>query len=174
MKKITLVLLLCASLFGTELQLKKGSVEAHTEMLMDSTINPLNNSLHADLTMDADAITTLRGKFWVEMNLFKSDNSDRDKNMYKDIEADKFKLASYTITNITKTEGEDTYMLEGILNFHGKDKPLNTKAKITMVGESLFLEATSMILVSDFGVKMPCMAFMCVRDRVDIFVKAQF
>lgn len=174
MKKIILALLLALPLFSSELQLKSGSVAAHTEMVMDSTINPLNNVLHADVTMDGSVITTLRGKFWVEMNLFKSDNSDRDKSMYKEIETDKFKLATYTISNVTKAEGEDTYILDGMLDFHGKEKPLSAKAKITVVNESLVLEATSGILVSDFGVKMPCMVFMCVRDKVDLVVKAQF
>lgn len=174
MKKILLALLLALPLFGSELQLKSGSVAAHTEMIMDKTIDPLNNSLHADVTIDGDKITTLRGKFWVEMNLFKSDNDDRDKNMHKDVETDKFKLATYTISNVTKLEGEDTYMLDGVLNFHGKEKPLSAKAKITSTNGSISVNATSTILVSDFGIKMPCMVFMCVRDRVDLLVKAQF
>ncbi|MDD5401154.1 MAG: YceI family protein [Sulfurimonas sp.] len=172
MKKLLLALLLALPLFAVNLQLKSGSVAAHTEMAMDSAIDPLNNSLRADITMEGDDITTLKGKFWVEMNLFVSDKSDRDKNMYKDVEADKFKLATYTISSVTKTD--DGYTINGVLNFHGKEKPLSAKAKITTTSGALAIEATSMILVSDFGIKMPCMVFMCVRDRVDLTVKAAF
>ncbi|MDD5372970.1 MAG: YceI family protein [Sulfurimonas sp.] len=172
MKKLLLTLLLALPLFAVNLQLKSGSVAAHTEMVMDSTIDPLNNSLHADITMDGDDITTLKGKFWVEMNLFVSDKSDRDKSMYKEVEADKFKLATYTISSVTKAD--DSYTINGVLNFHGKEKPLSAKAKITMTNGTPTIEAASMILVSDFGIKMPCMVFMCVRDRVDLLVKAAF
>jgi polyisoprenoid-binding protein YceI len=172
MKNILLILVLAFPLFAANLQLKSGSVAAHTEMMMDSTIDPLNSSLNAELTIEGSDITTLRGKFWVDMNLFKSDKSDRDKNMYKEVETDKFRLSTYTISKVTKQEQADTFVIEGVLNFHGIEKTLSAKAKITDANGLISIEANSMILVSDFGVKMPCMVFMCVRDRVDLLVKA--
>ena len=172
MKKILLALLLTIPLLGANLQLNSGSVAAHTEMLMDSTIDPLNNSLNADLTMDGSDVTTLKGKFWVDMNLFKSDKSERDKNMYKEVESDKFKLATYTISSIEKTDGNNSYTINGVLDFHGKEKPLIAKAQIVSVNGTLTINASSMILMSDFGIKMPCMAFLCVRNQVDLLVKA--
>ncbi|MFA5233574.1 MAG: YceI family protein [Sulfurimonas sp.] len=174
MKKILVGLLLALPLFAINLELKSGSVAAHTEMLMDSTIDPINNSLQADISIDNNDITTIKGKFWVEMTLFKSDKSDRDESMYKEIQTDKFKSATYTIKSITKVEGKDSYMIDGTLNFLGKEKPLSAKAKITTIDGSLAIEAKSMILMSDYGVKMPCMMFMCVRDQVDLLVKAAF
>lgn len=174
MKNILFMLLLAFPLFATDLQLKSGSVAAHTEMMMDSTIDPINNSLRADVSITNNDITTIKGKFWVEMNLFASDKNDRDKSMYKDVEADKFKLATYTISSVTKADGENSYTINGTLSFHGQDKPLSAKAKITTVDGSLSINATSAILMSDFGIKMPCMMFMCVRDRVDLLVKATF
>jgi polyisoprenoid-binding protein YceI len=173
MKKVLLILVLAFPLFAANLQLKNGSVAAHTEMMMDSTIDPTNNSLKAELTIEGSDITTLRGKFWVDMNLFKSDKSDRDKNMYKEVEADKFMLSTYTVSGVTKN-GENSYAISGMLNFHGKEKPLNAQAKIVYANGALTIDASSMILVSDFGVKMPCMVFMCVRDQVDLSIKADF
>jgi polyisoprenoid-binding protein YceI len=172
MKKTLLALLLTIPLLGANLQLNSGSVAAHTEMLMDSTIDPLNNSLNADLTMDGSDVTTLKGKFWVDMNLFKSDKSERDKNMYKEVESDKFKLATYTISSIEKADGGNSYTINGVLDFHGKEKPLIAKAQIVSVNGTLTINASSMILMSDFGIKMPCMAFLCVRNQVDLLVKA--
>ncbi len=172
MKNILLALFLTIPLLAANLQLKSGSVAAHTEMLMDSTIDPINNSLNADITMDGSDVTTLRGKFWVDMNLFKSDKSDRDKSMYKEVESDKFKLATYTISSIAKAEGENSYTISGVLDFHGKEKPLIAKAQIVSVDGTLSISASSMILMSDFGIKMPCMVFMCVRNQVDLLVKA--
>ncbi|MDQ1263600.1 MAG: hypothetical protein QG559_601 [Campylobacterota bacterium] len=173
MKKTALLLILALSLFGENLHVSNGSVAAHTQMMMDSTIDPVNSSLKGDIVIDGKDITTMQGKFWVDMNLFVSDEKDRDKNMYKEIETDKFKLATYTISNVKKAEAEGSYTIEGTLNFHGKEKPLNAKAKIAQKEGAFFLEANSAILVSDFGIKMPCMVFMCVRDQVDLVVKAE-
>jgi polyisoprenoid-binding protein YceI len=174
MKKIVITLLLALPLFAINLELKSGSVAAHTEMMMDSTIDPKNDALKADISINNNDITTIKGKFWVEMGLFKSDKSDRDKSMYKDVEADKFKLATYTVSSVKKAEGQDSYIIDGVLSFHGKEKQLSAKAKITTIDGSLSINATSMILMSDFGIKMPCMVFMCVRDKVDLLIDAKF
>lgn len=174
MKNILLVLLLSFPLFATDLVLRDGYIAAHTEMMMDSTIDPINNSLQADITIEGSDVTTITGKFWVEMNLFTSDKADRDDSMYKDVEAKKFKLATYTISKITKTDEEDGYTIDGKLDFHGEEKPLSADAKITIVNGSLEINATSMLLMSDFGIEMPCMVFMCVRDQVDLIIKASF
>jgi len=174
MKSILLVLLLIFPLFATKLQLKDGYVAAHTEMMMDSNIDPINNSLQADIDIENNDITTIKGKFWVEINLFTSDKGDRDENMYKDIEAERFKLASYTISSVTETEKKDIYTIDGTLSFHGHEKPLSANAKIIVKDGSLVIDATSMIMMSDFGIEMPCMVFMCVRDQVDLLIKASF
>lgn len=174
MKKIMLVLLLSLPLLAMDLELKDGYVAAHTEMMMDSTIDPINNSLKADISIENNDVTTIKGKFWVEMSLFTSDKADRDKSMYKDVEADKFKLATFTISSVTKTEVKDGYTISGTLSFHGQEKPLSAKAEITANDGNLLINATSKILVSDFGIKMPCMVFMCVRDQVDLLIKASF
>lgn len=174
MKKMFMMLLLALPLFALDLELKSGYVAAHTEMLMDKTIDPTNNYLNASITIDNNDITTIKGKFWVEMTLFSSDKSDRDKSMYEEIQTDKFKLATYTISDVKKAEGEDSYTINGVLDFHGEKKELSANAKITTVEGSLTIDASSMILMSDYGIKMPCMMFMCVRDQVDLLVKATF
>ena len=174
MKKIFTMLLLALPLFAVNLELKSGYVAAHTEMMMDSTIDPVNNHLKADLTIENNDITTIKGKFWVETVLFTSDKSARDKSMYKEIEADKFAFATYTISNIVKSEKENGYVISGTLDFHGEKKELSADAKITTVEGSLAIEANSMILMSDYGIEMPCMMFMCVRDQVDLLIKATF
>jgi len=171
MKKFLLLLLISLPLLAANLQLKEGFVAAHTEMMMDSTIDPLNNHLHADLTMQADDVTSLRGKLWVEMSLFSSDNVDRDQHMHETNEVEKYPLATYTISNVTKTDN-GTYTIDGELNFYGQNRPFALQAEILLQEETISINATSKIRVSDFGMEMPCIMFMCVRDQVDIFAKA--
>lgn len=174
MKKIFIALLLAIPLLATNLELKSGYVSAHTKMLMDKTIDPTNNYLHADITIENNDITTIKGKFWVEMTLFSSDNIDRDKNMYKEIQVDKFKLATYTISDVKKTEGKDNYIINGILDFHGEKKELSANAKIITTDNNLNIDASSVILMSNYGVKAPCLMFMCVEDQVELLIKATF
>lgn len=174
MKKIMFMLMLILPQFVMGLEIKSGYVAAHTEMLMDKTIDPRNDSLHADITMQDNDITSIRGKFWVEAALFTSDKKDRDEHMYKEMQTDKFSLATYTVKNVKKTERNDGYTLEGELDFHGVKKELDADAKISLKDGTLVLEADTKILVSDYGIEMPCMVFMCVRDQVDLHVKAEF
>ena len=174
MKNVMLALLLSFPLFATDLVLKSGYIAAHTEMMMDRSIDPINNNLNAKITILNNDITTIKGKFWIEMKLFTSDKSDRDEHMYEIVEVDKFKLNTYTISKVTKTALTDVYTINGVLNFHGLEKPLSANSKITVKDGSLVIEATSMILMSDFGIEMPCMVFMCVRDKVDLLIKASF
>jgi polyisoprenoid-binding protein YceI len=172
MKKLIFILLCSLPIFAGNLTLKEGFVAAHTEMLMDSTIDPLNNTISADITMQGNDLLSLKGKLTVEMSLFVSDNSDRDKNMDEATQVDKYPLASYTIMHVTKAEGKNNYLLEGTLDFHGKKNPLTFKAEIMHADKTVTINATSMILVSEYGLEMPCMMFMCVRDQVDLFAKA--
>lgn len=174
MKKLLLAFLFSLPLLAGSLQLQSGSIEAHTEMAMDSTIDPLNKSLFAEITMDGSNIETMAGKFWIDLNLFISDNKDRDTNMHESLESKKFILTTYTITSVKKTAEADMYDIHGKLDFHGVQKDLSAKAKITLEKDLVSFDATSVINMPDFGVEMPCMVFMCVRDQVDLVVQAKF
>ncbi|HIC44518.1 MAG TPA: YceI family protein [Sulfurimonas sp.] len=172
MKKLLLVLLLGLPLLAEKLVLEKGFVAAHTEMLMDSTIDILNTDVHADISIQGHDILSIRGKLWVEMDLFSSDEPDRDDHMDKTDAIEKFPLASYLISSITKTQKEDIYVLHGTLMYHGQEQAFMADAEIKDTNNILTIKARSNFLVSDYGVEMPCMVFMCVRDRVDIFAQA--
>ncbi len=174
MKNILLILLLSLPLLATNLTLKNGYIAAHTEMLMDSKIDPKNDYLQADLTISDLDITTIKGKFWIEMGLFTSDKSDRDEDMYKDLQTGKFTFATYTISSITKTDTPESYTIDGTLDFHGVQKALSATAEIKNVDGSLSIHAVSEILVSDYGIEMPCLFFMCVRDKVELIIQASF
>lgn len=174
MKKLILILFFSLSLFAGNLTLKEGFVAAHTEVFGDSTIDPLNNVLHADLTMLSDDITSITGVLSVDMKLFVSDNSDRDEHMHESTEASTFPLASYTIKGVIKNDESGSYTLNGILDFHGIKKEHSFKAEISINNGTLSISAISNILVSEYGIDMPCLLgfALCVEDRIDIFAKA--
>lgn len=171
MKKLLIVLLLSFPLFGDLLEVKEGFVGAHTEMLMDSTIDPLNTHLHGKVNIKEHDILSLNGKLWIEMDLFTSDEPDRDISMDKSDEIDKYPLATYSIVSITKAQKKDMYVIHGTLDFHGVEKAFMADAEILDENDIITINATSSFLISDYGIEMPCMAFMCVRDKMDIFAK---
>jgi len=173
MKYLFFSLLLVFPLLATPLTLKEGFVAAHTEVLGDSTIDPLNIGLKAEMSMDS-TLESLKGNFSVNMNFFSSDNEDRDENMHESTEAETFPISTYTIETVTKAEGENNYLMTGKLNFHGIDKKLNFDVEITQDTKSVSIKGKSKILVSDYGIDMPCLGgfFLCVDDNVDLFVKA--
>lgn len=173
MAKIFMVFLLSMPLFGGSLEQLTGSISAHTEMLMDSKINPSTKSLQSNLSMQNDNLLTLSGKFWVDMDSFVSEKKDRDEHMHESIDVVNFKVATYTISNVDRGNN-GSYIIDGKLDFHGVTKDLKATAKIVYENGILSIDADSMILMSEFGIEMPCMVFMCVRDKVDLKIEATF
>jgi len=172
MKKLLLIALLSLPLFAGNMEVQEGFVAAHTQMPLDSTIDPFNNTLHGDLNMQGNDLTSIKGKLWVEMNLFFSDEADRDVHMNETDEANSFPLATYEIVSISKNDKASDYTLHGNLNFHGQKRAFSATADITQDQDNVTIKATSHFLMSEYGVEVPCMMFMCVRDQIDIFAKA--
>lgn len=169
MKKIVTLIVLALPLFSAPLTLKEGFIAAHTEMAMDSTIDPMATHLRTDLTMDGD-IVSLKGTISVNLTDFSSDNSGRDENMQESLESAKFVAATYTIGSVEHKDA-DNYLLKGTMDFHGVQKEMAFDGEITESGEGMSISVKSSMLISDFGIEMPCMMFLCVRDQVDIFAK---
>jgi len=168
MKNLLLLISLGLPLLAGNLQLQEGVVKAHTEQMMDSTINPEHKDLKVDMNMHNNDIATLNGTITVQMDMFISDNSDRDEHMHESLEVDKFALATYIIKKVVQSGENNNYTLSGVLDFHGVKKELSFNAKILNENSTLSVEAESSMKMSDYGIEMPCMLFMCVRDKVDL------
>lgn len=102
MKIILLSLLVSVCVFAQNLTLKEGFVAVHTEMLLSSTIDPLNSFLKADVSINQNDILSLRGKFWIQMDQFYSDDKDRDEHMHKANKVTEFPLANFTLMKLSK------------------------------------------------------------------------
>jgi len=172
MKTLLFTLLLALPLLAGNLTLQKGFVQSHTEMVMDSKIDSVNNALHVEANIDGDDITSINGKFWLDVGSFVSDNADRDEHMDEVTEAKKIPLATYNLTSITKLDTDkDAYTLHGVLEFHGVKKPVTFNAQILNKEDTIEISADTQILGPNFGLEMPCMVFMCVDDEIDLLVE---
>ncbi|QFR48274.1 YceI family protein [Sulfurimonas lithotrophica] len=170
MKFLVLSIILVLSLFAGELKLQSGSVMGLTSVLGDSKIDPKNDNLLTNLSIDGDDITTLKGTISVEMALFKSQNADRDENMLETLEVEKFTKSIYTIQSVEDTKAPSVYILKGELDLHGVKKALDFNATITQDDMILSIDAKSKINVEDYGIEMPCLLgfTMCVDENVEI------
>ncbi|BAF72027.1 YceI family protein [Sulfurovum sp. NBC37-1] len=172
MKKTLLLSLLAASsLMASSLIVTNGSVKAHTEVFGDSTIDPVTKSITSHLSM-GNSVESIKGSVDVSVRKLKSDNETRDEHMVEAIASDKYPLATYTFKSVTKTGNQ--YKIDGILNFHGVQKPLSIKADIAEKPGSVALKGKASFKMSDYGVKPPKLLLLTVRDRIDLSVNVTF
>jgi len=173
MKIVFIFLYMTLSLFAQELVLKKGFVSAHTQTTFGD-IDPLNTFLQANITMNENNILNLKGTFFLKMALFSSDNFSRDKHMHEANMVTDFPLAKFMLTNIEKTNDDNSYILKGRLNFLGKTKLLQAQAQILDTAKEIEITAVSKIDAESFGLEMPCLLFICVDKNIDLYIKAVF
>lgn len=167
-KKLLSISLLAFSLYGANLSVANGKIEAHTEVFGDSAINPTSTNVKANLSFDG-TIESLRGVVSIDTKSLISTNTERDTHMYETLEADKYNSISFDIKAIQK-DGVD-YNIIGELKLCSVTKPIKAKATITKLSDSkLNINSIFAINMSDFGVKPPKLLFLTVRDRVDLNV----
>jgi len=172
MKKTLLLSLFAASsLMASSLIVTTGSVKAHTEVFGDSTIDPVTKSITSHLTMPKD-IESISGSVDISVKKLKSDNETRDEHMVEAIASDKYPLAKYTFKSVTKTGNK--YKIDGILNFHGVQKPLSINADITERSGTVALKGKASFKMSNYGVKPPKLLLLTVRDRIDLHINVTF
>ena len=166
MKRVVLAALLgLEAVYGTALVTSHGVVKAHTEVFGDSSIDPQTAKLTSHLQMD-DTIESIHGSVDVDIMALKSDNHTRDEHMVEALQSKKFPVATYRFTSIKKqTHG---YLIQGVLHFHGVDRPLSLQAKIENGQDSVHILAKGHIKLSQYKVKPIKLLFLEVRDRIDL------
>ena len=172
MKNALLFSMLTSSwLMAANLIVTQANVQAHTEVLGDSSINPHTTSLTSHLSVGKN-IESLKGSIDISISKLKSDNSDRDEHMVEAIHSGKYPLATYTFKKVKKSA--TGYTVNGILNFHGVKNPLTIQAKIEKTKKGLSFKGTSSFLMSSYNVAPPKMFFLTVRDQIDLNIDVMF
>ena len=169
MKKIGLfAVMACGFLYAGPLAFESGAIKAHTEVLGDSSIDPITKKAVSHLTME-ESPTTLHGSIEVTMADFMSDNRRRDEHMHEAFESAIFPKAIFEIKEIV-AKGSDGYTLKGMMNFHGVTKAMSFESMITQDGGKIRIKGSANMKMSDFGMKPIKMLFLTVRDQVDLSV----
>lgn len=166
--KLSLAVLLTASVYAGNLTFESGSIKAHTEVFGDSTIDPYTKKATSHLVMD-DAPATLHGSVEIGMLSLVSDNKKRDEHMQEAVESALFPKAVFEVKDVV-VKGEGNYTLKGMMTLHGVTKAMNFEGNIAQEGNKVHIKATGALKMSDYGIKPIKMMFLTVRDQVDLNV----
>jgi len=133
----------------------------------------VEGKIMGDLT---DPRSVVLGSITVDISLFKSDSDRRDNKIRADfLESTKYPLATFKPTQIEGIPGEYTegdpvtLLITGDLTVKETTKPVAFEVTAQLVGETLMGEATTTILMSDFGVGPISLAGMLqTEDEVQL------
>ena len=100
-KKLVFTLTLGLSLYASNLSVSNSAIMAQTEVFGDSQITPITRDIKGELTIE-NSLESIRGNIYFKTITLISDKKDRDKNMYKLLNVDKFETISFDIKNIIK------------------------------------------------------------------------
>jgi polyisoprenoid-binding protein YceI len=172
MKTLLFLLLSVLAVSASDLMLKSGFVTVHTETLFDRSIDPISTQLHANFSK-AESLTTLQGKAYLLLRTLNSDDHERDEAMYKALETGEYPIVSFTLKGLVKIDAIH-YSLEGEMDLHGVRKDVIFTGEVHEEENAITIDARASIMMSDFEIEPPCKFFLCVRDRLDLSVKANF
>ena len=93
-KKLCFTLTLGLSLYASNLSVSNSAIMAQTEVFGDSQITPITRDIKGELTIE-NSLESIRGNIYFKTITLISDKKDRDKNMYKLLNVDKFETISF-------------------------------------------------------------------------------
>jgi len=165
-KRIMFLLVLPLAVFGGNLSLTNGLIQAHTKVFGDASIDPSVKNIQTDLSMQNSDITSLKGKVAFHIVNLVSSNKDRDEHMQEMFAMQTYPDISLEINKVIPKDQK--YLIEGTLSMHGIKKPVKINSTIAQNGNAITMHADFNVKVSDYGMEPPSLLFFTVRDRVDI------
>lgn len=165
MHKLLLLVFLSVFAFANNLLLQNGEIEAHTEVFGDSEINPKTQNIVSSLNYE-NSIESIKGEIKITSTSLKSKKEDRDKNMYELLNTSIYPNIVFNITNIVKKDKQ--FELKGNLTLNAVTKEIESLVNIEELNDSLTMNGTFFIKLTQFNMKPPKMFFLTVRDQIDI------
>jgi polyisoprenoid-binding protein YceI len=107
----------------------------------------------------------------VKVKSFDSDNSNRDSHMLESTDALTYPSVSFYSTSVARS-GSSSYIVKGVLNFHGVEKPISFEMTEERSGKERRLKGGFMIMLEDYKIERPTL-FMVKTDndvKLELFV----
>jgi len=115
-----------------------------------------------------------RAHFYVDARSMTTDNESRDEEMYKRLRTNRFPRIEYRLTRARVVEhGDTTFEIDarGVLTVAGDTRFLRTRIRGRQHGDTVTLDTSFRLKMSDFGITPPSFMWMVqTKDRVDLKV----
>ena len=149
-----LAALLCPPALGAASQTlvidaNRSSVEVGVQATIDS-FSARFTGFSADLSIQGDGIERASGQVHFILASLRTDDADRDEQMYKWLENDRFPSADVTLENLVP-DGRGNYVGKGKLKFHGTERDVSFPVKIKLDQGTLTVEGDATLDTRDYG-----------------------
>lgn len=131
---------------------------------------PLTGEINAVVT-DAgfDVSTPIDGVLEVDLDLLTGDDPRTDSEMHRRLDTQRFPRARACVRRVERRDG-DRYWLSGELTLHGKTRPLEGDATVTLDGDRLHAVGALTLDLRSFGIKPPSLLLLRVHPDVHISI----
>lgn len=165
MRKLFLIILFSIFALANNLVLENGDISAHTEVFGDREIDPKTRDITSILSMEK-SIESIKGDIVIKSLSLKSDDKDRDENMYELLNIKTHPEISYTIEQVQKKG--DKYKISGTLLLNGIKNKFTSLAIINESKKRVDITGSFSFKLTQFKLKPPVLIFLTVRDQIDI------
>lgn len=165
MFKIFSLLLLSLYLNASSLVLQQGDINAQTDVTLKGLIDIKTSDLSSTITMD-ESMNSIRGYVSLKSFSLKSDDKDRDVNMYELLQSKLHPFISFKFKEIEKLDNK--FIIKGTLFLNGLNRDIESTAHIVDNDSKLMINGKFSILLTDFNMEPPSILFLDVRNKIDV------
>lgn len=166
---IILILSWPCSLSAQQYQSDDGYAEFQSEVPLHSFTGK-SNHLTGLIDFDQDLVD-----FYLDLSTLKTGNSRRDRDMLSVLNADKFPFAEFTGSIISEfdlhSEDKQPVTVEGDFTLNGITVRRSIDGTIEVRDESLLVETSWVLDITDHQIEPPGILFYRVRDEMDISIE---
>lgn len=142
-----------------------------------STVHPFGYS--APVTGEVDA-TVRDGRFdltepitaslEVDLHALSGNDPPLDGEMRRRLDVQRYPRAKAAVLTVTAGTEGSVYRLRGELSLHGKTRPLEGDATVTLDGDQLRATGSLLIDIREFGIKPPSLLIVRVHPEIEVTI----
>lgn len=141
-----------------------------------SSVHPLSYRAPVTGAIDAtvrdgrfDTTAPITAALEVDLDTLHGDDSLVDGEMRRRLDVQRYPRAKATVHDVTEGSG-GVYRLRGELSLHGKTRPLEGDATVTLADDQLRATGSLTIDIREFGIKPPSLLIMRVHPEIEITI----
>jgi polyisoprenoid-binding protein YceI len=131
---------------------------------------PITGAVEASLRDgDFDLDVPITAALEVDLDALEGDNPRVDGEMRRRLDIQRFPRVKATVLHVSAGAG-DVYRLRGELTLHGKTRPMQGDAVVTLDGNQLHAKGALTIDIREFGIKPPNLLIVRVHPQIEVTI----